>query len=102
MQTLRYRFDWDPHKAPLNAQKHTINFWQATTVFRDPRHLSIYDEEHSEDEDRWITLGIAGKGILLVVVHTFEQMDEENVSVRIISARKATVSEIAEYGQVNQ
>jgi len=94
---LRYRFDWDPRKASINARRHTINFRHTTTVFRDPRHLSVYDEEHSEDEDRWITLGIAGEGTLLVVVHTFEQMDEENVSVRIISARKATASEIAQY-----
>lgn len=98
---MQYKFDWDPRKASANARKHRITFRQAATVFRDPLHLSIYDEEHSADEDRWITLGIGGGGRLLVVIHTFEPIDSENVSVRIISARKATTSEKAQYREVN-
>ena len=99
---MQYKFDWDPHKASVNIRKHKVTFWQAATVFRDPQHLSIYDEEHSDDEERWITLGIAGEGLLLIVVHTFEQLDAENVSIHIISARKATASETAQYREVNQ
>ncbi|MCB0078174.1 MAG: BrnT family toxin [Anaerolineales bacterium] len=99
---MQYTFDWDPHKAATNAQKHKITFRQAATVFHDPQQLSLYDETHSEDEDRWITLGIAQTGGLLVVIHTFEQLDAENVRIRMISARKATPSEVAQYQEVNQ
>jgi uncharacterized DUF497 family protein len=99
---LRYKFDWDPHKASINIRRHKITFQQAASVFRDPQHLSIYDEEHSQDEDRWITLGIDEAGLLLIVVHTFEQLDKDNVSIRIISARKATPTEITQYKEVNQ
>jgi uncharacterized DUF497 family protein len=56
---LRYNFDWDPSKAQQNIQKHTVSFERAATVFRDPNQISIYDEAHSDDEDRWITLGLS-------------------------------------------
>jgi uncharacterized DUF497 family protein len=72
------------------------------TVFRDPQHLVIYDEEHSENEDRWITLGIANVGMLLTVVHTYQQIDDDTALVRIVSARKATDNEISQYQEVNQ
>jgi len=99
---LQYIFDWDPPKQSRNIRKHKITFQQAATVFRDPQHLTIYDEEHSEDEERWDTLGIGEAGLLLVVVHTFEQLEEDKVSIRIISARKATGAEIAQYKEENQ
>jgi uncharacterized DUF497 family protein len=99
---LQYKFDWDPQKASINLRRHKITFRQAATVFRDPYHLSIYDEEHSEDEERWITLGIGEAGLLLIVVHTFEQLDKDKVSIRIISARKATDTEVEQYREVNQ
>lgn len=99
---MQYKFDWDPYKASINIRRHKVTFRQAATVFRDPQHLSLYDEAHSEDEDRWITLGIGDVGLLFIVVHTFEQLDEENVSIRIISARKATEAEITQYKEVNQ
>ena len=99
---MQYIFDWDPHKQSRNIRRHKLTFQQAATVFRDPRHLTLYDEDHSEDEDRWITLGVGENGLLLVVVHTFEQLDKEKISLRIISARKATPAEIAQYKEVNQ
>ena len=61
----------------------------------------IYDLDHSEDEDRWVTLGVDTNGILLVVVHTFEQVDASLCKVRIISARKAIGEEIQQYQQEN-
>ena len=67
---FQYRFEWDPHKAVANRRKHGIGFEQAATVFRDPLAVSIYDEDHSENEERWITLGQAENGSLLVLVHT--------------------------------
>jgi len=63
---LRYNFDWDPAKEKQNIRKHKVAFRRAATVFRDPNQLSIYDGEHSEGEDRWITIGIDSGGILRV------------------------------------
>jgi hypothetical protein len=94
---LRYDFDWDPTKEKQNIRKHRVAFRRAATVFRDPDQLSIYDEEHSEDENRWITIGIDSGGALRVVVHTFEQVDEDLCRIRIISARKATSAEANQY-----
>ena len=58
--------------------------------------LSIFDEEHSDTEDRWITLGKTKNGILLVVIHTFSEYDD-GVTIRIISVRKATKHEQHQY-----
>ncbi len=55
---MNYNFEWDPNKAKLNKEKHTVNFEEAATVFHDPMALTIYDPDHSETEDRWLTIGI--------------------------------------------
>ena len=55
---FQHKFEWDPSKAEQNFRAHGITFERAATVFRDPRALSEFDEEHSQDEDRWITLGL--------------------------------------------
>jgi hypothetical protein len=80
-------------KEAQNVRKHKVSFRRAATTFRDPNQLSIYDEEHSESEERWVTTGLDSTGILRVVVHTFEQVDEGLCDTRIISARKATKRE---------
>ncbi len=98
---MRYRFEWDPAKEEANISKHKVSFRRAATVFRDPNHLSIYDKEHSEYEDRWITMGIDDGGVLQVVVHTFKQADEKVCEIRIISARKATSRESQQYQEGN-
>ncbi|MFZ5821348.1 MAG: BrnT family toxin [Chloroflexota bacterium] len=97
---MRYEFNWDPNKDHLNLRKHGISFRQAASVFQDPNQLSIFDEEHSEKEDRWITLGVDETGILRVVVHTFEQMEENRWQIRIISARRADNDEIKKYNRM--
>lgn len=94
---MNYNFEWDSRKAGLNFRKHKISFEDAATVFKDPRSISLYDSEHSSDDERWITLGIGGNGALIVVVHTFEEQDEHNCKIRIISARKATKKETKQY-----
>ncbi|MBM4026775.1 MAG: BrnT family toxin [Planctomycetes bacterium] len=94
---MEFNFDWDPKKAILNRRKHRVSFEQAVAVFRDPRAISLYDEGHSEPEDRWITLGLSGVGAVLVVCHTFKQIDPTTVQIRIISSRKATRREIKQY-----
>jgi uncharacterized DUF497 family protein len=94
---LQYSFDWDPAKEAVNLQNHGISFRQAATVFRDPLQLSIYDEEHSQQEERWITLGLDSSGILRVVVHTFDEVSDRSYHIRIISARRATKVEGLQY-----
>lgn len=85
-------FDWDPEKEKINRKKHKVAFFEACQVFADRYMLSLYDEGHSDDEDRWITMGQSLGGIILVVVHTYEKIRQKE-SVRIISARKATKHE---------
>jgi uncharacterized DUF497 family protein len=99
---LRYKFGWDPAKEKTNISKHKVSFRRAATVFRDPNQLSIYDEEPSEYEDRWITIGIDNGGVLRVVVHTFKQINESLYEIRIISARKATSREARQYREGNE
>jgi len=66
-------------------------------VFLDPFAASVPDDEHSESEQRWVTLGLSGSGLLLVVIHTFEELDAGSATVRVISARRATASEMRDY-----
>ena len=86
------KFEWDRKKETINIQRHGITFEQASYVFADPFALNKYDDEHSEDEDRWILLGKSLSETVLVVVHTFRDIDGIEF-VRIISARKATKRE---------
>ena len=92
-----YNFEWDPHKAQRNLQKHRISFERAAQVFLDPTALSIPDEEHSLREERWITMAKDSQGIVLVVVHTFQKGGEKERIIRLISARKATKQELKQY-----
>ena len=94
-----YTFEWDPRKAHENRDKHDVAFDEAATVFRDSKALSIFDPDHSETEDRWITMGISEKGRLLVVIHTFREGSEDAVTIRIISSRIATKKETKRYGE---
>lgn len=96
---INYNFKWDPRKALGNRDKHAVAFDEAATVFKDSKALSIFDPDHSEAEDRWITLGISENGRLLIVVHTFQKESEDAVTIRIISSRKATKQEIKTYGE---
>jgi hypothetical protein len=94
-----YDLEWDPKKAKTNLLKHRVAFEEAATVFLDPRALSVYDDEHSTAEDRWITLGLSSAGRLLVVCHTFRQVDRRRCRVRVISSRMATRKETEAYAR---
>ncbi len=94
---MEYYFEWDPKKAKKNIHKHKVSFQRAATIFRDPNMISIFDDEHSENEERWITIGIDGNGILLVVSHIFQKINKYLCNIRIISARKAVIHEINQY-----
>ena len=99
---MRYIFSWDPRKAKDNLRNHRISFERAATIFRDPQALSIFDVAHSHEEDRWLTLGLDQNGSVLVVVHTYRQLDTASCRIRIISAWRATANETRQYqeGQV--
>lgn len=94
---MYYEFDWDNKKEKANIRKHGVAFKKVATIFYDPYQLSLYDEDHSQEEDRWITIGLDHSGVLQVVVHTVVVVDDELVHIRIISARKAESDEMAQY-----
>lgn len=94
---MNYIFQWNSEKAISNLHKHKVSFEIAATILRDPNAISIYDVEHSEYEDRWITIGIASNNQIILMVHTFNEVNKNNVEIRIISARKATKNEIKMY-----
>lgn len=98
---MKLYFEWDPNKAKANLRKHKVSFEQAASIFLDPRAVTIFDKEHSESEDRWVTMGRDKNGILLVLVHTFQKIEENVCRIRIISARKATRKEGKQYREVN-
>jgi uncharacterized DUF497 family protein len=85
-------FEWDARKARRNEEKHGVTFEEAATVFADALSLTNFDPEHSEAEDRFVTLGTSGQGRLVVVVHA-DRVD----NIRIIGARLATRRERATY-----
>lgn len=87
-------FEWDEEKNALNKRKHRGSFEEARTAFYDEHALVIADPDHSEDEDRFILLGLSSSLRLLVVCHCYRQ--NENV-IRIFSARKATRAEQTQY-----
>lgn len=83
---MSLKFEWDEEKAKSNLKKHGIPFETAAKVFLDENRIEIYDEVHSIDEDRYITIGLAGE--VLFVVYT-----ERHPQIRLISARLATARE---------
>jgi uncharacterized protein len=87
-------FQWDQNKNLENIKKHKVSFDEAKSVFFDDTARIIHDPEHSIDEERFIILGMSSKLKLLVVVHVYKENDKV---IRIISARKATKSEIKYY-----
>ena len=54
-----YEFDWDDDKAAINLGKHGVDFLEAMTVLADPLAMTFYDTGHSDDEDRWVSVGRA-------------------------------------------
>ena len=89
---MSIKFEWDPRKARRNLRKHRVDFSEASTVFADALSITIADPDHSEDEERWVTMGLSTRQRLLVVVH----IDEGETS-RLISARRADPHERRKY-----
>mgnify|MGYP001610456752 CR=1 FL=1 len=90
------RFTWDPRKDQINQRRHGISFAEAKAVFYDENALLIDDPDHSEDEERFIMVGLSSSLLLLIVCHCYRENDEV---IRIFSARKATLHEIKSYPQ---
>ena len=88
------KFEWDEKKNAINRQKHKISFEEAQTVFYDEEARVISDPEHSEDEERFIILGLSIKANILVVCHCYRMSE---TVIRIISARRATEKETKYY-----
>ncbi len=91
------KFEWDPVKAASNLRKHQVSFDEAVQVFKDPLTLTIFDEQHSDHEERWVTIGSSHYHRLVVVVHTWIEAETGLIHVRLISARLATLREIKQY-----
>lgn len=83
---MELEFEWDAEKAKLNLKKHGVPFETAAKVFLDENRIEIYDEANSIEEDRYITIGLAGE--VLFVVYT-----ERGPKIRLISARLANARE---------
>ena len=94
---MNYNFDWDRNKSLINKRKHGLDFEEVVSVFKDPYALTIFDVEHSQGEERWITLGMTIKSIIVVVCHTVICESPDYIQIRIYSARKATKREKARY-----
>ena len=85
-------FEWDPRKARINLRKHGVSFTEAGTIFGDNLAITVSDPDHSDNEDRYITIGWSDRRRLLIVSHT-----DRGDRIRIISARELTKAERKEY-----
>jgi uncharacterized DUF497 family protein len=87
-------FEWDNTKSKANERKHGVSFAEAQSVFYDDFARQYFDDEYSDDEERFIMVGISNRSRILLVCHC-EKSDGE--TIRIISARKATRNERSQY-----
>ncbi len=90
------RFSWDPRKAEVNRKKHSVSFPEAATVFMDENAVEYPDPDHSEDEERFIILGLSASLRVLVVCYCYRR---HQATIRLISARRATPREYQFYGE---
>jgi uncharacterized DUF497 family protein len=90
-------FEWDPRKAEFNLQKHGVSFTEAGSIFGDELAITVPDPDHSNDEERFITIGWSNQRRLLMVSHT-----DRNDRIRIINARELTKAERKEYEEENR
>ena len=88
------KFEWDNRKDTINREKHGVSFYEAKSAFFDENARFMADPEHSDDEDRFVLLGLSSQLRLLVVCHCYR---DDTDTIRIISARKATRPERLDY-----
>ena len=87
-------FEWDEKKSASNKKKHGVSFEEAQTVFVDENALLIHDPDHSDEEERFVMIGLSDRLRVLIVCHCYRRSKEV---IRIISARKAMRSEQKPY-----
>ena len=97
MKALPFQFEWDEAKADANARKHGVTFELVSTVFHDPRLLTVADLEHSDTEERWFSVGCASHGVVLPLAYLWSGTDPAATNIRLISARKSTQAETLQY-----
>jgi uncharacterized DUF497 family protein len=85
---MKLIFEWDELKAIANLKKHKVSFDEGKTIFSDPFLLTFPDSDNSENEERYVNIGLSAKGGVLILIHT-----ERRGKIRIISCRKATTHE---------
>lgn len=91
---MSFEFEWEPVKAAKNFHKHKVAFQEAATVFADETSATVYDPDHSDEEDRFLTIGYSNRGRLLIISHT-----DRDERIRIISAPILKPSERKQYEQ---
>ncbi len=95
---MHMSLEWDPQKAESNLEKHGISFEKVASALLDPNALTIKDDT-AEGESRWVLIGMSNQARLLTVVYTVRNIDEDDETIRIISARKSTKAEANVYAQ---
>ena len=99
MDEHHFQFEWDEAKAATNLRKHGVSFELASSIFGDPRILTLADTVHSEAEERWFSIGLANNGVPMAVAYLWADAGAGLIKVRLITARPATATEIRYYMQ---
>ena len=97
MDEHQFQFEWDEAKLAANLRKHGVAFELASSVFGDPRILTLADTTHSESEERWFSIGLANNGVPMSVGYLWTDVGDGLIKIRLITARRATAREIRYY-----
>lgn len=97
MHGHQFQFEWDEAKAAANLRKHGVSFELASSIFGDPRILTLADTSHSESEERWFSIGLASTGVLMSVAYLWTNAGAGLIKIRLITARRATATEVRYY-----
>jgi uncharacterized protein len=93
----QFQFEWDEAKAAANVRKHGVSFELASSIFGDPRILTLADTTHSESDERWFSIGLASNGVPMSVAYLWTEVGAGLIKIRLITARRATAGEIRYY-----
>lgn len=96
------KFGWDEKKNAANKKKHGISFEEAAEIFDDPLHVSILDHRFDYFDERWITIGATKDGTVIVIGHLYYFTENDEETIRIITARKAIKKERENYEKINR
>ena len=97
MDEHQFQFEWDEAKAAANLRKHGVSFELASSIFGDPRILTLADTTRSESEERWSSIGVANNGSPMSVAYLWTEVGPGLIKIRLITARTATATEIRYY-----